>query len=502
MLPFLRWAVRSSFYLTTAIDYPNGSPHLGHAYEKIIADAYARWYRLEGRSVFFLTGTDENGQKLAKAAADAGMETQAYVDKQVQGFHELIARLDISNDDFIRTTETRHIQATIAMWQRLKDVGDVYFDKYSGHYCLACEAFYVKSQAPDLNCPVHGTALQFVEEEGYFFRLSRHAAWVQQYIEEHKDFVVPHAARSEMLGRLSAEPLRDLSISRPNAGWGIPVPGHPEHVIYTWFDALINYYAAVTVGPKQNPSYWPCDLHIIGKDITWFHAVIWPAMLHAAGIEPPAQVYVHGMVLAADGKRMSKSLGNGVDPQEMVNKYGSESFRYYLLRAIASGQDGAFAEADLKTRYNNELANVYGNTLLRVAKFSAKKFGPVLDPPQDRLGALDMRKTLTRMREHMDAREHNRALDALWDGINEINAFLNANEPWRIKDNDQRVHQLAWEALHAMHGAAGLVQAFLPNTAIRSFALLGVPADLSPEQRLAPMSFRFGALEPLFPRLD
>jgi methionyl-tRNA synthetase len=492
---------RRTFYITTAIDYPNGTPHMGHAYEKIVTDAYARWYRLLGRDVWFLTGTDENGQKLAKAAAEAKLEPRRFVDENVAHFRALCEALKISNDDFIRTTEPRHIAATTELWQRLEKAGDVYFDRYSGHYCYGCEAFYPKTQAPDLKCPSHGTPLDFVEEEGYFFRLSKYQSWIQSWLEATKDAVLPASARSEMLGRLRADDLRDLSISRPNQGWGIPVPGRPEHVVYTWFDALINYWAAVQYGDKQRPELWPCDVHVIGKDITWFHAVIWPCMLHAAGVEPPRQVWVHGMVLAEDGRKMSKSLGNGVDPYDMLSKYGLDAFRYYLLRAIAAGQDGAFSELDLRTRYNNELANVYGNTFQRVVKFTLKKFGGELAPPAGEAPSLDMRKIYDRMTAAMDDREHNRALDALWDGLNEVNAYLNANEPWRIKDDDAKVHRIVYGSLHAMHALGALVSPFLPDTGRKTLALLGT-GEMPLARRFEPATFRFGEPEQLFPRLE
>lgn len=492
---------RNSFYLTTAIDYPNGTPHMGHAYEKIVTDAYARWYRLQGFDVWFLTGTDENGQKLAKAAIEAGQDPQSFVDANVEHFRSLCRNLNISNDDFIRTTEERHIAATKDLWQRLEKAGDIYFDRYSGHYCYGCEAFYPKTQAPDLKCPNHGTALEFVEEEGYFFRLSKYESWIRSYLEEHTQFIVPSSARSEMLGRLRADELRDLSISRPNQGWGIPVPGRTDHVIYTWFDALINYWAAVHYGQHKNPAYWPCDMHVIGKDITWFHSVIWPCMLHAAGIEPPHQVWVHGMVLAEDGRKMSKSLGNGIDPNEMIQKYGTDAFRYYLLRAIAAGQDGAFSEADLRTRYNNELANVYGNTFQRVIKFTLKKFGKELSPPANYTPALDMQKIYDRMVTAMDDREHNRALDALWDGLNEVNAYLNANEPWRIKDDDAKVQRIVYDSLHAMHALGALVSAFMPETGNKTLTLLGT-GTMPISQRFLPTTFKFGEPEALFPRLE
>lgn len=325
---------------------------MGHAYEKVVSDVYARWYRLIGRDVFFLTGTDENGQKLVKAAESAKQQTLPYVDSQVLHFKKLCQSLHISNDDFIRTTEQRHIDTCQALWQKLEKKGDIYFGEYEGQYCLACESFYTDLQAPDGKCPVHGSALELVKEKGFFFKLSAYSDWVKNYIESHPDILCPASVRKEMLNRISKEPIRDLSISRPSAGWGIPVPGASDYVMYTWFDALINYYTAVQ--PSERAKYWPADIHVIGKDIVWFHTVIWLSMLKALDLPLQKQVYVHGMVLGQDGRKMSKSLNNGVDPLWVLEKFPIDSFRYYLLRAIPSGMDGAFVTADLLARHNNE----------------------------------------------------------------------------------------------------------------------------------------------------
>ncbi|HRK03159.1 MAG TPA: methionine--tRNA ligase, partial [Oligoflexia bacterium] len=344
---------KKNFYITTAIDYPNGAPHMGHAYEKIITDAYARWARSSGLETYFLTGTDENGQKLAKSAEELNVPTRKFVDDNAEIFKKLCSELKISNDDFIRTTESRHSKVVGEFWRKLEKNGDVYFDRYSGLYCLACETFYTETQASDRLCPEHKTKLELLEEEGYFFKMSKYEKWIKEFLTGNPAFVAPSEARNEIVSRLNSEPLKDLSISRPNKGWGIPVPGNDKFVVYTWFDALINYYSAVVGTSHEN--YWPADLHVIGKDIGWFHTVIWPIMLHALGIPTPAQVYIHGMVLSEDGRKMSKSLGNGVDPFDVLKTYPLDSFRYFMLRSIPSGGNGRFSMKDLNQRHVSEL---------------------------------------------------------------------------------------------------------------------------------------------------
>lgn len=313
-----------NFYITTAIDYPNGAPHMGHAYEKIVTDAYARWERFLGKKTHFLTGTDENGQKLIESAEKEGIETGAFVDAQVEKFRQLCQALNISHNDFIRTTEERHHRVAQDFWNKLEARGDIYAGSYSGQYCIHCEAFYTETQAPDKLCPDHKTPLKLKEEEGYFFKLSAYQDWILNTLKTNPQMVAPKRAYNEILSRLEGESLRDLAISRPSAGWGVPVPNQPGYVMYTWFDALINYYSALN---EEQREFWPADVHVIGKDILWFHSVLWPCMLHGVGLPIPKQIYVHGMILAEDGRKMSKSLGNGVDPQEILSRYPLDSFQ-------------------------------------------------------------------------------------------------------------------------------------------------------------------------------
>jgi len=462
------------FYITTAIDYPNGAPHIGHAYEKIVADAYARWHRYIGDEVFFVTGTDENGQKLQQAAKDADLEPAAFVEQNQQRFRELFAATDVSYSDFIRTSSARNIRVVRSFWQKMVEVGDIYFDRYKGNYCLACETFYADSQAADLICPVHMTPLKYMEEEGYFFKLSKYQAQLIDIITNRPDFLFPKSVRSEMLSRLESEKLLDLSISRRNTGWGIPVPDDPKHVIYTWYDALISYYAATCYDdvdqPIVSPSWWPAAMHVIGKDISWFHAVIWPAMLLSVGQPLPKQIYVHGMILGADGRRMSKSLGNGVDPVECLASFAVDTFRYFMLKAVPSGQDAAFGIAELVRLHNSDLANDLGNLLMRTVKLSLKYLGTRIEPVTEIDFQLDLFPAVAKA---MEQREHHRALGVLWDGVRQLNCYLNEKEPWRNKADMVQFHRVMYTALVNLRTILRLLEPFLPSSAAKALATLG-----------------------------
>jgi methionyl-tRNA synthetase len=462
---------KPKYSITTAIDYPNGAPHLGHAYEKTVTDAYARWHRLLGHDVYFLTGTDENGQKLVKTAESLGKDTQAFVDENVVRFKELCSVLNISYDDFIRTTEDRHVKAVQDFWKKLEAKGDIYFSSYEGKYCLNCEAYYTDLQAPEGKCPEHHTALDLVKEEGYFFKTSQYQNWIIEHIKSQADFVSPDLSKKEILARLESEPMRDLSITRPNKGWGIPVPGKPEYVVYTWFDALINYYTA-----SEPKGYWPNSLHVIGRDILWFHAVIWPMMLHSAGIPLPKQIYVHGMVLAADGKKMSKSLNNGVDPFEAVSKVPVDSFRYYILRAIPANGNGAFSMDDLLKRHQSELGNDYGNLLMRVVKLARKRVGDDYPNANYQL-AFDFSPVMNEVKDLMAKHEHHRALDRIWHEVNVVNGYINDQAPWSLKDDQpeqrQKFLEVMYNGLYGIDVVTQLLSSFIPDTASKALASIG-----------------------------
>ena len=395
---------KKSIYITTAIDYPNGKPHIGHAYEKLLADTYARWHRFVGHKVFFLTGTDENGQKLQRTAQKLSFsDTQSFVDKYSQYFRDFAEQIEITHDDFIRTTQPRHVKTVQQFWHKLLANEDIYLGEYQGWYCYGCEQFIPENQLDkEKNCPIHHTKTTYLTETGYFFKTSRYLDSILAHIKSDPHFIFPASARDEILSRLTSQELLDLPISRHSVGWGIEVPAPPpdqdsrdclganstekkpqKYVIYTWFDALINYYSALQ--PPDTPSYrpsgngvWPCDVHFIGKDITWFHTVIWPCMLMSFGLPLPRRIHVHGMVLDGGGKKMSKSLGNIICPIEVLKHYPIDTLRYTFLRSIPSGKDGKFSWEMLRRRHNSELANDLGNLVSRSLKLTLKKLPGVI----------------------------------------------------------------------------------------------------------------------------
>ena len=488
-----------NFYITTAIDYPNGSPHMGHALEKVCSDAYARWYKFLGYNTYFLTGTDENGQKLIESAKVEGKETLDYVDLNVIKFKKLCHDLNICNDDFIRTTEKRHHDVCTELWTKLEKKGDIYFGVYSGQYCLACESFYTETQAPNNICPAHGKPLTLKEEEGYFFKMSAYQDWIISYIKTHPSFIVPQSSFNEMLSRLEGDKLRDLPISRPNENWGVPVPGNNKFVMYTWFDALINYYSAIAHTPHEK--FWPADMHIIGKDIAWFHTVVWTIMLHAAELPIHKQVYVHGMILAEDGKKMSKSLDNVIDPNIMLAKYPVDTFRYYLLRSIPAQSDGKFSEKELIEKHNAELGNSFGNLIMRVLKLYLKAHDPILTGEgitQD----VFFDDCFKKMQEFMEKREHNRALEALWEGVNSMNQYVNNKEPWKLKDDPKALKHVVYNCVYSIHALSVLMSAFLPNTAVLALEPIGMKVSAYTEIKFGTHTYQLTEPMALFPKID
>ena len=488
-----------TFYITTAIDYPNGRPHMGHAYEKIVTDCYARWHRSLGRPTYFLTGTDENGQKLLESAKAVDKEAKVFVDENVEVFKSLCSKLNISNDDFIRTGEERHIQVCTRLWKELDRRGDIYFGKYSGNYCLSCENFYTPTQAPDGKCPHHRQGLEFKEESGYFFKMGRYGDWITQYIQDNPQFIVSSSARKEVLVRLKQEGVRDVAFSRPNNGWGIPVPGDDKFVMYTWADALVNYYSGVAVQDKER--FWPSQAHVIGKDIVWFHGVIWPCMLHALGMPLPEQIYVHGMVLGEDGKKMSKSLGNGVEPFEILEKYPLDSFRYYVLKTIPAQDDGIFSEKELLAKHNNELGDDYGNLIMRVLKLSLKNLDPTV-PGTGVKQSLFFENAFVQMEALMRDWQHHKALNILWQKINEVNAYVNESEPWKYKTNPDALKPVIYNCCFALHASSLLLFPFLPHSATKTLQWLGVERGRFEDLRFGEALYRLSMPEVLFKKLE
>lgn len=490
---------RDPYYITTAIDYPNGAPHLGHAYEKVVADFYARHHRLVGRDVRFLTGTDENGQKLQAGARERGMDTGEYVDGNVALFRDLCARLGTSHDDFIRTTEPRHREGVHAMWRKLAEGGFIYPGDYTGRYCGECESFYTESQLDGgLVCPHHGSKLPLRTEKGYFFRMGGFADWIVSFVEENPGFIAPEGPRREVLSRLKGEPLRDLSISRPNEGWGTPVPGDDAYVVYTWFDALINYHSAL--GSSLAGTHWPASCHVIGRDIVWFHSVIWPCMLRAAGLPPPRRIYVHGMVLDAEGRKMSKSLGNGIDPNLMLDRHGADAFRFYLLRHLPAHSDGCFSEDGLVDCRNNSLADDYGNLLMRVVKIAIRRVGPRVAHEEGFGSEFDLAGVRDGVAREVARHAHDRALEVLWGGVQEVNRYINRTEPWAIKDDDRSLREILFNCLRALHALTRLLHAAMPAAAGEALSVIGASLDRDPSD--SPEGLAYGLREPpvLFPK--
>jgi methionyl-tRNA synthetase len=440
-------AKKQKYYITTAIDYVNAKPHIGHAYEKILADAVARWKRLQGYDVHFVTGTDENAQKNVQAAKENGIPIRKFVDRNSGYFIELCKKLSVNYDDFIRTTEKRHIRTAQEIFKKVADKGDIYKGKYEGYYCKGCEAFITEKDLVDGKCPEHNKKPDWISEDAYFFRLSKYEKQVLKLLE--KGLVLPKSKSNEMISRIKEEGLKDLNVSRTNLDWGIDSPVDKDFKIYVWFDALINY---VTASGKDR-KYWPADCHVIGKGINWFHSVIWPAMLLSAGIEVPKLVWVHGY-LTVDGQKMSKTLGNVINPIEIADKYGSDALRYFLLREIPFESDGDFSEKALAERYNNELANKLGNLISRVSGLIEKNG---TEKTENKLiKKLDLKKIEKLMDEyHLD-----KALNEIFAFIDVCNEYVQEKKPWQTKDK-----KVLFELRESILKIAELLSPFIPESA-------------------------------------
>ena len=435
------------FYLTTPIYYVNATPHLGHAYTTIVADAMARYHRLAGDDVRFLTGTDEHGDKIAQAAAKAGVKPRAYTDGISAKFRETWQRLGISNDDFIRTTEERHKTVVQGILQALWDAGEIYLGKYGGHYCFGCERFYTEKEIVEGKCPDHQTPLTWIEEENYFFKMSKYQRWLIDYINARPDLIRPERYRNEILGFLR-DPLQDLSISRPRRrlDWGIPLPFDDKYVTYVWFDALINYVSALgQPGGDTFKRYWPHVEHLIGKDILKPHAIYWPCMLKAVGLDVFRHLDVHGYWNIGGGK-MSKSIGNVVEALALTDKYGRDAFRYFLMREMTFGLDADFSEEALVGRLNADLANDLGNLVSRATTLLAKA-EPTEDPQlavleaerEVRTTADDARQRVERAMEQF---AFHRALEAIWEFIGAVNRYIDTTQPWALAKDPARASEL------------------------------------------------------------
>ena len=496
------------FYATTPIYYVNDVPHIGHAYTTVIADAVCRWHRLLGDDVFFLTGTDEHGLKIQRAAEARGLTPQEMADRTSERFKEAWRLLDIAYDDFIRTTEPRHHRAVQQLLQAVYDNGDIELGTYEGLYCISCEAYYVEADLVDGCCPIHGTPVERVKEENYFFKLSRYEQRLLDWYESHPDFVQPEGKRNEALGLIRGG-LQDFSISRTSITWGVPIPWDEGHVTYVWYDALINYATAVGYGtdPERFEAWWPAAHHIIGKDILRFHCVYWPAMLMAAGIDPPRHIYVHGYLMVG-GEKMSKTKLNQIAPADLVTDFGVDGFRYHFLRDQQFGPDGDFSYERMVDRYNADLANNLGNLLSRVATVVGSKCGGVgpAPSPTSPLAAVAGEAYANAAAAWARVGPSD-ALDATWRLIRETNAYLEANEPWKAEPGPA-VDAVMGDALEALRIVSILAWPAVPGSATEVWRRIGL--DGSPSDVRLPDAATWGgygggmAVEksaPLFPRI-
>jgi methionyl-tRNA synthetase len=510
---------RDVFYITTPIFYANDVPHIGHAYTAVAADFIARYHRLRGERVFHLTGTDEHGLKVQRAGEANGVTAQEWVDRLESSWRDVWARLDIAYDDYIRTTEPRHAAAVAKILTAVKDNGrdDIYLSTYEGWYCVSCEAYYLESDLLEGNlCPIHERPVEFFREDNYFFRLSAYADRLLAHYDAHPEAVQPETRRNEVLSLIRGG-LQDFSISRTTFDWGIPLPWDETHIAYVWFDALTNYITAAGYAddPQRFASMWPANIHMIGKDIIRFHAVYWPAMLMAAGIETPEQVWAHGY-LTVGGKKMSKTNLTGIHPFELIDHFGVDSYRYYWLRQIAFGADGDFSWEAMVERHNADLANGLGNLASRVLAMlasyldgvvpSATSPGAESDLPEVVAGAAE------RYDDHMLALELHKAVGAVWSIVDRANGYLVEKEPWKLaKDPSHRaeLEAVLYASAETLRILAILIQPVMPTAATRLWTQLGL--DGTPADQHVPASITWGQLEPgtkthkggsLFPRLE
>lgn len=505
------------FYVTTPIYYVNDLPHIGHIYSTVVCDVAARYHRLAGDPTRFLTGTDEHGQNIEKAALAAGVTPIALADRVVARYHELWKKFEVSNDDFIRTTEKRHRDGVEALISRIEKAGDLYVDAHEGWYCSSCEAFYTEKELDaDHRCPVHAATCSWESEENVFFRLSRYAAPLLDHYERHPEFIRPETRRAEMVSFVRGG-LNDLSVSRSKVQWGIPFPGRPGHIVYVWLDALANYITALGFGSSQDRLYrefWESPegrrVHLIGKDILRFHSVYWPAFLLSAGLPLPTTVWAHGWWLR-DEKKMSKSTGNVVRPDALVERFGPDAMRFFLLREMTFGLDASFSDEAFLSRYNADLANDLGNTVSRVAALCRQSFGAT--PNQvcaDNDVAAAYQAHRPQWQHGMEEFSFNRALEAVWRLLTEINGYVVAQEPWKVRKEEGsssvRLHRVLSAAAEGVRLVAVMLSPFVPATSRRileTFAMPGRdPSRDDLEWGLLPISAPMKELPALFPRAD
>ncbi len=503
------------YYITTPIYYINDIPHIGHAYTTIAADIMARYKRICGYDVFFLTGTDEHGQKVEKAAESAGIHPKEHADRMVHRFTDLWQALNVTNTGFIRTTEERHKKVVQHIFDKVKEKGDIYLGDYEDWYCVPCETYFTELQLKEGRCPDCSRPPEKLKEESYFFRLSKYGQPLLDFLEQHRDFVLPDIRYNEVASFVKGG-LRDLSVSRTSFQWGIPIPGHERHIVYVWFDALTNYLTGIGFPDDMETfgSFWPCDAHLIGKDILRFHAVYWPAFLLSYGIEPPKHVFAHGW-WTIEGQKMSKSLGNVIDPHDVIKTYGVDEFRFFLFREVPFGLDGDFSKDAIVHRINGDLANDFGNLTSRSVTMIGKFLKGRIEEPEIRIGADEyvqenVMKLIGQYEKEMEVFGYHKALQCAFEIVSILNKYIDSEAPWKLaKEEDRRIKTVLYNIWNSLRIVAVLFYPFMPVRSQQIWNALGIekpiesvifndekhfrtPADIAAIDKIAPV----------FPRIE